>query len=188
MQSTPTAGLPAQRLRVVLPLLAVTLGLLAGCGPKQEELQAWVQQQAREARPQVQALRPPGQFSPEPYSVAQATDPFSVQKLSVAIRQEARLPNSLLSAEMDRRREPLESFPLDAMSMVGSVTRDDQPFGLLRVDTLLYQVKVGDYLGQNFGRITRITETEIVLREIVQDGAGEWIERPTTLQLQEAAR
>jgi type IV pilus assembly protein PilP len=59
---------------------------------------------------------------------------------------------------------------------------------LLKVDNLLYQVKVGDYLGQNYGRILKITETEIALREIVQDAAGEWIERPGTLQLQEKAR
>jgi type IV pilus assembly protein PilP len=56
------------------------------------------------------------------------------------------------------------------------------------VDALLYQVKLGDYLGQNYGRITRIAETEIAMREIVQDAAGEWIERPATLQLQERAR
>ena len=56
------------------------------------------------------------------------------------------------------------------------------------MDNLLYQVKVGDYLGQNYGRITQIDETQIALREIVQDAAGEWIERPGVLQLQEKAR
>jgi type IV pilus assembly protein PilP len=74
------------------------------------------------------------------------------------------------------------------MSMVGSVNKQGKPFALLRVDNLLYQVKVGDYLGQNYGRITKIDETEIAMREIVQDAAGEWIERPATLQLQERAR
>jgi type IV pilus assembly protein PilP len=53
---------------------------------------------------------------------------------------------------------------------------------------LLYQVRVGNYLGQNYGRITRITETELGLREIVQDAAGEWIERPATLELQERSK
>ena len=72
--------------------------------------------------------------------------------------------------------------------MVGSVNKLGQPFALLREDTLLYQVKVGDYLGQNYGRSTRIGAPEIALREIVQDAAGEWIERPATLQLQERAR
>ena len=59
---------------------------------------------------------------------------------------------------------------------------------LLKVDGLLYQVKAGEYLGQNYGKILKISETEISLREIVQDAAGEWIERPTTLQLQESGR
>jgi type IV pilus assembly protein PilP len=93
-----------------------------------------------------------------------------------------------LSTELNRRKEPLEAFPLDSMAMVGSVTKQGVPYALLRVDTLLYQVKVGDHLGQNYGRVTRISETEIVLREVIQDAAGEWIERPATLQLQERAR
>lgn len=115
-------------------------------------------------------------------------EPFSVQKLTGALRQEARQPNSAVAAELNRRKEPLESFPLDSMTMVGSVNKRGTPYALLKVDNLLYQVKAGEYLGQNFGKITRITETEITLREIVQDAAGEWIERPTTLQLQESGR
>ena len=130
----------------------------------------------------------PKKFDPQPYTSAQAVDPFSTQKLTVALKQEARQPNSLLSAEMNRRKEPLEAYPLDSMGMVGSVNKLGQPFALLRVDALLYQVKVGDHLGQNYGKILRIAETEVALREIVQDAAGEWIERPATLQLQERAR
>jgi type IV pilus assembly protein PilP len=77
---------------------------------------------------------------------------------------------------------------MDSMAMVGSVQREGRPYALLRVDSLLYQVKVGDYLGQNYGRITKIGETEITYREIIQDAAGEWIERSSALQLQERAR
>ena len=72
--------------------------------------------------------------------------------------------------------------------MVGSVSKQGRPYALLRVDNLLYQVKVGDYLGQNYGKIMKITETEVGVREVVQDAAGEWIERPSALQLQEKAR
>lgn len=169
---------------------AAVLGLvvLAGCSAEHEELQQWMDQQRREAKPNVPPLQPPKKFDPEPYTMGQAVEPFSGQKLSVALKQEARQPNSLLAAELNRRKEPLESYPLDSMSMVGSVAKQGQPFALLRVDNLLYQVKVGDYLGQNYGRITSIAETEIGLREIVQDAAGEWIQRPATLQLQERVR
>ncbi|MBK1614651.1 pilus assembly protein PilP [Rubrivivax gelatinosus] len=169
-------------------VVALAAALLAGCGAQNEELQAWMDQQRREVKPSVQPLQPPKRFDPEPYAQAQGVEPFSNQKLTVALKQEARQPNSLMASEMNRRREPLEAYPLDSMAMVGSVNRDGRQFALLRVDNLLYQVKLGDYLGQNYGRVTRIAETEITLREVVQDAAGEWVERPAVLQLQERAR
>jgi type IV pilus assembly protein PilP len=168
--------------------LTAAAALLSACSADHEELRTWMDQQRREVKPSVTPLQPPKKFDPQPYDAALAVDPFSNQKLTVALKQEARQPNSLLSAELNRRKEPLEAYPLDSMGMVGSVNKQGQPFALLRVDNLLYQVKVGDYLGQNYGRITSIAETEIALREIVQDAAGEWIERPATLQLQEKAR
>lgn len=185
MSRRPMTPRPARlRAGALLPVLLAS-ALLAGCGGEQQELQDWMDQQRREVRPSVQPLAPPKKFNPVPYANAQQVDPFSNQKLSVALKQEARQPNSMLAAEMSRRKEPLESFPLDAMAMVGSVSKAGAPVALLRVDNLLYQVKAGDHLGQNYGRVLRITETEVVLREIVQDAAGEWIERNATLQLQE---
>ena len=136
----------------------------------------------------ITAASPPKKFEAQPYTSLQAVDPFSNHKLSVALKVEARQPNSMLGAELSRRKEPLEAYPLDSMGMVGSVAKQAQPFALLRVDNLLYQVKLGDYIGQNYGRITKISETQIELREIVQDAAGEWIERTSTLQLQEKAK
>ena len=172
--------------RLLIPV-AATLAL-SGCGSDLDELRQWMEQQRKEARPTVTPLLPPKKFLPQPYESGAGVDPFSTQKLSVAIKQEAAQPNSLLTAEINRRKEPLEAYPLDTMSMVGSLTRDNKRYALLRVDNLLYQVKAGDYLGQNFGRIVKISETEITLREVVQDAAGEWIERTSTLQLQEKGR
>jgi len=162
--------------------------MLSACGADQDELQQWMDQQKREVKPNVQPLSPPKKFIPQAYSAVGSVEPFSTQKLTVALKQESRQPNSLLNAEINRRKEPLEAYPLDSMSMVGSVTKQGRPYALLRVDNLLYQVKVGDYLGQNYGKIIKITETDISLREIVQDAAGEWIERTGSLQLQERAR
>ena len=170
---------------------AVAFGVavvLAGCGGEQDELQQWMEQQRHEAKPSVQPLSPPKKFNPQAYLAGDAVEPFSTQKLTVALKQEARQPNSLMASEQNRRKEPLEAFPLDSMGMVGSVVRQGRTFALLRVDNLLYQVKPGDYLGQNYGKITRISETDVTLREIVQDAAGEWIERPAALQLQDRAR
>jgi type IV pilus assembly protein PilP len=171
-------------------LVSVTLAAFAvvGCGGEQGELTEWMEQQKREVKPSVQPLSPPKKFSPQAYASLSGVEPFSNQKLTVALKQEARQPNSLLAAEVNRRKEPLEAYPLDSMSMVGSVVKAGRPYALLRVGSLLYQVKQGDYLGQNFGKITKIAETDVALREIVQDAAGEWIERTSALQLQEKAR
>ncbi|HSW07098.1 pilus assembly protein PilP [Aquabacterium sp.] len=164
--------------------------MVGACTADQEELTVWMEQQRRDVKPNVQPLVAPKKFVAAPYGGGQVVDPFSNQKLSVALKQEARQPNSLLAAEMSRRKEALEQYPTDSMSMVGSMTepKSGRQFALLKVDSLLYQVKLGDHLGQNFGKVIRITETEVALREIVQDAAGEWIERTSTLQLQEKAR
>jgi type IV pilus assembly protein PilP len=175
------------RLKLLTPV-ALTVLVLSGCSGEQEELAQWMEQQRREVKPDVPPLSAPKKFNPQSYSALTGVEPFSTQKLTVALKQEARQPNSLLSAEINRRREPLEAYPLDSMTMVGSVVRTGRPYALLKVDNLLYQVKPGDYLGQNYGKITKISETGVSLREIVQDAAGEWIERTSALQLQEKAR
>ena len=100
----------------------------------------------------------------------------------------SRRNRTLTAPELARRKEPLEAFPLDTMAMVGSLNKVGKPTALLKVDQLLYQVQVGNYLGQNYGRITAITETAIQLREIVQDATGDWIERTASLELQEGAK
>ncbi len=180
-------GRPATPCAAALAVL-LSAAALTGCSSDQDELQQWMDQQRNEVRPNVEPLTPPKPFDPQPYVAADMVEPFSTQKLSVAIKQETRSPNSLLVSEMNRRREPLEAYPLDSMAMVGSVEKDGRPFALLKVEQLLYQVKLGDYLGQNYGKITKISETEVTLREIVQDAAGEWIERSSALQLQERGR
>jgi type IV pilus assembly protein PilP len=167
------------------PVWLLSAIALTGCSADLGELQGWMEQQKREVKPSVTPLTPPKKHVPQPYAAMDGVEPFSSQKLVVALKREDRAPSSLLASELNRRKEPLEAFPLDSMSMVGNVSRQGRPTALLKVDGLLYQVKVGDYLGQNYGRVLRITETEVVLREVVQDAAGEWVERNSTLQLQE---
>lgn len=176
------------RLRRRLGLLWVTVMVAACSGSDMDELQVWMTDQRAAAKPGIKAISEPKKFTPQAYAHESLMDPFSSQKLTQALKRESAQVTSnaaLINPELTRRKEPLEAFPLDVISMVGSLTKQAQRVALVKVDNLLYQVKSDQYLGQNYGRITKITETEIVLREIVQDSAGEWIERPVTLQLQE---
>lgn len=173
-------------------LLAACLIALAGCGASSEdELRQWMLEQKNQMRPSVKPISEPKQFKPEPYTQVGAMDPFSREKLTQALKRDSAQPatnNALIAPELARRKEALESFPLDAMSMVGSLVKEGRPAALIKVDNLLYRVQLGSYLGQNYGRVSKITETEVVLREIVQDSLGEWIERPAALQLQERSK
>ena len=173
-------------------LLASLLLLLTACGASgEDELRQWMADQKSQTRPKVAPISEPKQFKPENYTQVTAIEPFSNLKLTQALRRETTqlvTNGALIAPELARRKEPLEAFPLDAMAMVGSLTKAGQPVALVKVDNLLYQVKPGNYLGQNYGRVTKISETEVTLREIVQDAAGEWIERAATLQLQERSK
>lgn len=177
--------------KAVLGALAAAL-LLGACSKSgQEELQDWMREQRAQTRPRVQPIPEPKKFSPQAYTQEAATDPFSMQKLTQALKRESAQSTSngaLVAPELARRKEPLEAYPLDSMAMVGSMIKQGKPVALIKVDNLLYQVHPGNYLGQNYGRIVKVSETEIVLREIVQDASGEWIERPATLQLQERSK
>ena len=166
--------------------------LLAGCSASTEdELRQWMADQKNQTRPRIAPISEPKQFKPESYAQVSAVDPFSNQKLTLALKKDSAQStanSALIDPELARRKEALESFPLDAMSMVGNMVKANQPVALVKIDSLLYQVRTGNYLGQNYGRVTKISETEVTLREIVQDSAGEWIERTATLQLQERSK
>lgn len=180
------------RLTQWIPIVLLPMTLLAGCSAgSEDELRDWMTQQKAQTFPKVTPLSEPKQFKPENYTETTEFDPFSLKKLTLALRKDAEQASSnaaLLEPELARRKEPLEEFPLDTIALVGSLVRGGQPVALVTVGKLLYQVRQGDHLGQNYGRITKIVETEVTLREIVQDAAGEWIERTASLQLQERSK
>jgi type IV pilus assembly protein PilP len=164
---------------------------LSGCSiGYEEDLQQWMAQQRQSMKPQVAPISEPIRFMPQDYQASRQLDPFNVQKMnggafgqSDAVRQQT--DSALIAPEKMRRKEALEAYPLDTMSFVGSLQKKSKRVALLKVDKMLYQVMLGAYIGQNYGKITKITDSELTLREIVQDAAGEWIERSTVLQLQE---
>jgi type IV pilus assembly protein PilP len=163
-------------------LLAVTL--LQGCSGDNQEIHEWIDTQAKEVKPSVQPISQPRKFQPEPYAGNGSAEPFAVAKMVSGTKLDPQGSSLIVKGEMQRRKQPLEAYPLDTMKMVGSVMMQGAPHALLKVDTLLHYVKAGDYLGQNFGKITKISETAVDLREIIQDASGEWVERISSLQLQ----
>lgn len=91
-----------------------------------------------------------------------------------------------LAPNPNRNREYLESFPLDSLDMVGTLTYRGTQYALVRdPEGAVHRVTEGNYLGQNYGKITQIAATEIQLTEIVPDGMGGWMERQSSIALDE---
>lgn len=165
------------------------VALLSGCGDGgSDELRQWMDQVRRETPVSVQKISPPKTFTPFVYAPGEQIDPYSPAKLQAAFAKLQTATKSGIQPDLDRRKEPLESFPLDTITMVGTLERPGLTYALLRVDGSVFQAKVGNHAGQNFGRITRISESEVELVEIVRDASGEWAHRTTKLELQESEK
>jgi len=181
--------LPTRTLRLIAGLVAATA--LSACGGGDEtELRSWMDDTRKSMRPTTQPVPEPKQFSPYTYEAKALIEPFDSQKmvLAVARQAQARASTSAIKPDLDRRREALEGFPLDQLRMVGTLRQQGNNVALIDVSGQTFMVRAGNYMGQNFGLVTRISETEVDLKEIVQDAAGEWVERPAKLELQEAGR
>ncbi|CAN5248073.1 pilus assembly protein PilP [soil metagenome] len=169
----------------LVPIVAAAW-IMAGCSiGDQDELKQWMAETRRDMRPIVTPIPEPKKFEPYVYSSMAMMEPFNRSKIDAALEKLATRSTSGFHPDLDRRREPLEAYPIDTIKMVGTLRRGSNRIALLQIDRGVYQAIVGNYAGQNFGRITAISEGDLTLKETVQDASGEWVERITTLQLQE---
>lgn len=174
--------------RIGLPV--VLLAILGGCGDGSlDEVKQWTKETRQGAKVVIQKLAEPKKFTPFAYGGKDKIDPFSPKKLAAAFdRLKPKLVNNPFTPNPDRRRDPLEAYSLDAMKMVGTLEKPGLTYALVQVDKVIFQVKVGNYIGQNEGMIAKITDTEVELSEKVQDATGEWVERKAKLELQESKK
>lgn len=153
---------------------------LTACSSDQENIQAWMAEQAKDMRGMVKPLPEIKPFPAVQYAAGALVEPFNGARI-----EPEKKGGGGLRPDLDRRREPLEAYPLESLKMVGVLMQDKVVHALIQADSNLYQVKVGNYMGQNFGVVTSISEGEVTLRELVEDMNGDWVERASSLLLQE---
>jgi type IV pilus assembly protein PilP len=162
-------------------LIPAALLLVAGCSSEIDELKQFVRDSDKGIPRRVEPLPAVKPFEPFAYEGFDLPDPFKPRKLSAPKEG----GGGGIAPDLNRRKEPLEAFPLEQLKMVGTLSQNKETYALVRADKTLYRVKKGNYMGQNFGLITDVTESEIKLKEIVQDSAGDWAERQSVLPLLE---
>jgi len=153
--------------------------VLSGCaGDPNQEVKQWMDEQAKTMKGKVDPLPLVKPYVPFAYNAFDLPDPFKPRKIEPA------RGTSKLAPDLNRRKEPLEAYPIESLRMVGTLQQSNTIYALVRTnDKNVYQVRTGNYLGQNFGIITGISEAEIRLRELVQDSSGDWTERQSRLLL-----
>ncbi|TMH87258.1 MAG: pilus assembly protein PilP [Betaproteobacteria bacterium] len=170
-----------------IAVLAAAAALGACGGEEHGDLKQELAQLTKDVRGRVEPLPQVRPYEPVPYTAEGQIDPFRPERIDVAAAG-SRASVSKLAPDPNRPKEPLESFPLESIQMLGTITRNKEVFALVKAGPNLYRVQKGNYMGQNFGVVTAIDEGAINLKELVQDSGGEWVERTSALQLVEAKR
>lgn len=158
--------------------------LLSGCGRSisstpgdAPNLNSWIEEVRARPAPPLDPLPVMQQFESFEYSAQNLRDPFSDRWISES-------GNGGLRPDPNRRKEPMEAFPLDGLNMVGSIGSGAALVALvLGPNKVTYRVRAGMYMGQSDGRVTSVHEDRIELVELVPDGAGGWLERPASIAL-----
>ncbi len=160
--------------------------LLAACGPsRQDTLREWMEEQRKASIPTVKKIPAPQPFKHLSYEQGDRKDPFTKQYFVALANAAAEKENPDLSlSQKSRARQPLESIPLESMNFVGMLEKQGRSVGLVRANGIVHQVVPGQYIGKNFGKVLRVDESGIQLREIAQDAGGKWLERDTYLRIQ----
>lgn len=164
--------------------------LLSGCGGgEHKDIKQWMDESSRDLRGRVPPLPELKPFPIVSYDATKELDPFSAER----VEPEKKEGGGGKKPDFDRPREQLESFPLESLQFIGVVSKEKGKirYALVQANDVVYQVGKGNYIGMNFGRIAEVTETTVILKEVVQDPSGQtadWLEREATLQLQEGTQ
>lgn len=170
-----------------LTALALCIGL-GGCSRgEHENLRQWIDQNSKDLRPNIQKLPEVKPYQPVPYDTQNLLDPFKSGKIEPESKYKQAGKGSMFQPDFDAREmrnSILEKYPLESLKMIGSLNVNKRPMAVIQVDDKIKQVKVGEYIGLDFGMVTQISDNEVKLRELIQDSAGDWSERESSLLLQ----
>jgi len=166
--------------------VASVLLALGGCGDTEhEDLRQWMREAGKDLRGNIKPLPQVRPYEPLLYDADGLRSPFDVGRIASGGGGGSRGGGP--APDLNRPREPLEEFPLETMKFVGFFQDKKRLVAQVLVNNKTYDLRVGNYIGQNFGRVTQIVteqnEEMIVLKEVIQEPDGAWVERDSELHL-----
>lgn len=172
--------------RAIVVALCVAL---CACGSgDHEDLRQWMTENTKDLRGSIPKLPEVKPYQPTPYEVEGMLDPFKSGKIEPESKQKSGgAKASGLQPDYEARElrnSLLEKYPTESLKMIGYMNVNNKPLAVIQAEQHVKQVKIGDYVGLDFGMVTQITDKEVTLRELVQDSAGDWSERTSSLLLQ----
>jgi type IV pilus assembly protein PilP len=165
--------------------IALSVVTLAACsGEQHSDLRQFVKDSENLPRGRIPPLPEVKPYEAFSYDAFDLLDPFVARKIEPP--KGIKVAGGIEPPDPDRRKEPLEAYPLENLEMVGTLNQKKQFHALVKTpDNNLFRVTTGNFMGQNFGRIISISESTIQLKELVQDSSGEWKEEERTMLLQD---
>lgn len=172
--------------RLIIVTFCCALG--ACSGGDHEDLRQWMAENTKNLRGSIPKLPEVKPYEPVPYDVEAMLDPFKASKIEPESKyKQGAGKGSQFQPDFEARElrnSLLEKYPVESLKMIGYLNVNKQPIAVIQVEDKVKQVKVGEYVGLDFGMVTQISDSEIVLRELIQDSVGDWSERKSSLYLQ----
>ena len=184
MNSNMRHPLSLSSLRIAYYVAACVL-VVACSTDRVEDLRQYVAETKARSKAPIEPMPKVETLEPFIYKSENRREPFSAQTI---IAPTVKNPNGVDPSQLDtsRKKEPLETFSLDTMKLAGMIERGGEVWAIIKApDSIVYWVKRGNYLGQNYGKITHITESKVDVTETIPDGSGGWLSRQASLVLAE---
>ena len=171
-----------------ISLCIILCSLFVGCGEGEHaDLKQWMAENSKDIRGGIPKLPEVKPYEPVPYGVDGQLDPFKTTKIEPESKYKNAGKGGAFQPDFEARElrnSLLEKYPLESLKMIGYLNVNRQPIAVIQVQDKVKQVRVGEYMGLDFGMVTKIGETEVQLRELIEDSAGDWSERKSSLYLQ----
>ena len=171
-------------MRFAYYILTLSIALGSCKELQQEDIKVWINANQKNTTTHTTSLEEQEISKVFTYQANDRIDPFDSKKIALLSTADPSAGNNI-SPDVQRTRETLEQYAIDSLRMVGTLRKTGKIIALIQIEKMIYQVHVGSYLGQDMGRVIKISEDVMQVEETTQDVGGEWRKRLVEIKMKE---